>query len=125
MGLHHVLESHGSNARDAFEETFDLVDLRNAFDSLTRHPKVVGWGRYGAKPGATKGTAILAGHINYAGVDGAMSQIGQLRPGEHVYVYGTQNADRKKETAEEDKVSPRIRLEKLRQTLKPFTQQQQ
>jgi hypothetical protein len=60
-------------------------------------PKKVGWWRYGAKPGATKGTAILAGHINYAGVTGAMAHIGKLNPGDEVDVYGTQNADRQHE----------------------------
>ena len=56
-------------------------------------PAKVGWWRYGAKPGADVGTAILAGHINYAGVKGAMADIGRLNPGDEVDVYGTQNAD--------------------------------
>ena len=56
-------------------------------------PKIVGWWQYGAKPGATVGTAILAGHINYAGVTGSMAQIGKLNPGDKVYVFGKQNAD--------------------------------
>jgi hypothetical protein len=60
-------------------------------------PKVVGWWRYGAKPGATVGTAILAGHINYAGVTGEMAAIGQLNPGDKVYIFGTQNALRRHE----------------------------
>jgi hypothetical protein len=55
-------------------------------------PKKVGWWQYGAKPGAKVGTAILAGHINYAGVTGSMAQIGKLNPGDEVDVYGTQNA---------------------------------
>lgn len=59
------------------------------------NPKVVGWWRYGAKPGARKGTAILAGHVNYAGVDGSMAKIGKLAPGDLVYVYGKHNADNK------------------------------
>jgi sortase (surface protein transpeptidase) len=57
------------------------------------NPKTVGWWQYGAKPGATKGTAILAGHINYKGVTGAMAAIGKLNPGDAVYVFGKQNAD--------------------------------
>jgi hypothetical protein len=60
-------------------------------------PKVVGWWRYGAKPGATVGTAILAGHINYAGVTGEMAAIGQLNPGDTVYVIGKQNAQKRHE----------------------------
>jgi hypothetical protein len=55
-------------------------------------PKKVGWWQYGAKPGAKVGTAILAGHINYAGVTGSMAEIGNLDPGDEVDIYGTQNA---------------------------------
>jgi len=51
-------------------------------------PAKVGWWRYGAKPGAKVGTAILAGHVNYAGVKGAMADIGRLNPGDEVDVYG-------------------------------------
>ena len=51
-------------------------------------PKVVGWWENGAKPGATKGTAILDGHINFNGVDGVLSHIGTLNPGDTVYVIG-------------------------------------
>ncbi len=57
------------------------------------NPKIVGWWRYGAKPGAKQGTAILAGHVNYSGVEGSMAKIGKLDPGDLVYVYGTHNAD--------------------------------
>jgi hypothetical protein len=56
------------------------------------NPRTVGWWRYGAKPGATVGTAILAGHINYAGVNGSMAEIGRLNPGDDVFVFGKQNA---------------------------------
>jgi hypothetical protein len=61
------------------------------------NPKIVGWWSPGAKPGATKGTAILAGHINYAGVTGTLSAIGSLKPGDLVRVYGKHDADNKKE----------------------------
>jgi hypothetical protein len=61
------------------------------------NPKTVGWWQYGAKPGATVGTAILAGHINYAGVTGSMARIGSLNPGDEVYVFGKQNADSRHE----------------------------
>ena len=61
------------------------------------NPHIVGWWKYGAKPGATVGTAILAGHINYAGVTGSMAAIGALNPGDQVYVFGKQNADNRHE----------------------------
>jgi len=61
------------------------------------NPHTVGWWQYGAKPGATTGTAILAGHVNYAGVSGSMAQIGKLSPGDEVDVFGRQNADNRHE----------------------------
>jgi len=51
-------------------------------------PKVVGWWDGGAKPGARRGTAILAGHINYAGVSGVLGTIGTLRPHDKIFVTG-------------------------------------
>jgi hypothetical protein len=64
---------------------------------VPKNPLKVGWWQYGAKPGATTGTAILAGHINYAGVTGPMATIGKLDPGDEVDVFGQQNADSKHE----------------------------
>jgi hypothetical protein len=55
------------------------------------NPKIVGWWNGGAMPGAKKGTAILDGHINYAGVTGVLANIGTLNPGDTVYVYGLHN----------------------------------
>lgn len=52
------------------------------------NPKVAGWWNGGAKPGAAKGTAIIAGHINYRGVTGEFATIGKLKPGNKVYVSG-------------------------------------
>jgi Sortase domain len=64
---------------------------------VPKDPLKVGWWQYGAKPGAAVGTAILAGHINYAGVTGPMATIGKLNPGDEVDVFGQQNADAKHE----------------------------
>ncbi len=55
------------------------------------NPRTVGWWNGGAKPGARKGTAILDGHVNYKGVDGVLSRIGTLNPGDTVYVRGLHN----------------------------------
>jgi hypothetical protein len=55
---------------------------------VPQNPKVVGWWNGGALPGARQGTAILAGHINYAGVQGALARIGTLNPGDTVYIDG-------------------------------------
>lgn len=58
---------------------------------IPEDPHIAGWWRGGAKIGARKGTAIIAGHINYAGVEGALARIGTLNPGDTVYVYGKHN----------------------------------
>jgi hypothetical protein len=58
------------------------------------NPKTVGWWNGGAKPGAKKGTAILDGHINYRGVDGVLSRIGTLNPGDTVYIRGLHGGKR-------------------------------
>jgi hypothetical protein len=52
------------------------------------NPKITGWWDGGASPGAPRGTAVIAGHINYSGVTGALAHIGNLNPGDTVYVYG-------------------------------------
>jgi hypothetical protein len=65
----------------------DVVTVNGALD-VPLNPKIVGWWKYGAAPGATKGTAILDGHINYAGVEGVLSRIGTLNPGDAVYIWG-------------------------------------
>ena len=52
------------------------------------NPRIVGWWDGGAYPGATIGTAVFAGHINYAGVEGQFARIGTLNPGDKVYITG-------------------------------------
>ncbi len=69
----------------------DVSTLAGGELDVPPNPQVVGWWKYGAKPGAAKGTAILDGHINYAGVDGVLSRIATLNPGDAVYIYGLNN----------------------------------
>lgn len=64
------------------------VGTRNRELDIPLDPHVVGWWAGGARPGARKGTAILAGHINYSGVSGTLARIGTLDPGDTVYVTG-------------------------------------
>ena len=59
------------------------------------NPKVVGWWHYGAKPGAKTGTAILAGHINYAGVAGSMARDRQAQPRRRRLRLRQHNADKR------------------------------
>jgi uncharacterized protein (UPF0333 family) len=56
--------------------------------TIPLNPKQVGWWSGGAPPGAPTGTAVFAGHINYAGVQGTLARIGTLNPGDMIYVYG-------------------------------------
>lgn len=65
---------------------------------IPENPKVVGWWSPGARPGATKGTSVIAGHINFKGVQGTLGKIGKLRDGDTVDVYGKYNASDKKVT---------------------------
>jgi hypothetical protein len=64
------------------------VGTENRELQIPLDPHIVGWWDGGAKPGARKGTAILAGHINYAGVTGELATIGTLHPGDKVFVTG-------------------------------------
>jgi hypothetical protein len=52
------------------------------------NPRQVGWWSGGAHPGAPLGTAVFAGHINYAGVQGTLARIGTLNPGNMIYISG-------------------------------------
>lgn len=56
------------------------------------NPKITGWWRGGVHPGAPRGTAIIAGHINYSGVTGVLARIGTLNPGDKVYLKGFHHA---------------------------------
>jgi hypothetical protein len=72
----------------------DVGTLAGGALEIPANPKTVGWWAHGAKPGARKGTAILAGHINAAGVEGALARIGTLDPGDIVLVDGLENGKR-------------------------------
>jgi len=72
----------------------DVNTLSNGSLDVPLNPKIVGWWEGGAKPGAAKGTAVLDGHINYAGVEGVLSRIGTLNPGDAVFVDGMSNGKR-------------------------------
>ncbi len=45
--------------------------------SIPADPRRVSWARDDAAPGAPRGTAILSGHINYGGVEGALSDLAE------------------------------------------------
>ena len=45
-------------------------------------PRVVSWSQQDVAPGGSSGTAILIGHINYAGVEGAFSDLASYQAGQ-------------------------------------------
>lgn len=52
-------------------------------------PHLLGWWAGGAVPGATRGTAVVAGHVNATATGpGAFTNLSQLRPGDEVTVVG-------------------------------------
>jgi Sortase domain len=65
-----------------------VVDPTGAL-GVPRDPHVIGWWADGAKPGAVRGTAILDGHVNYAGVEGSLAHLERLRPGDPIELDGT------------------------------------
>ncbi|MDT4935164.1 MAG: hypothetical protein QOK11_3056 [Pseudonocardiales bacterium] len=76
---------------DARAPIVDVYTLPGGELDVPKDPTVVGWWAPGAKPGAKTGTAILAGHINYNGVEGSLAKIGTLNPGDVVYIDGVHN----------------------------------
>jgi hypothetical protein len=53
---------------------------------IPRDPRVVGWWTDGARPGGSAGHAVIVGHVNYAGVSGALGVLPELKPGDLVTV---------------------------------------
>lgn len=49
---------------------------------VPRDPAVLGWWSGGARPGEATGSVVLDGHVNYAGVSGALAVLPRLGPGE-------------------------------------------
>ena len=54
-------------------------------------PQVLGWWRAGARPGSSRGSAIIAGHTVHTG-GGAFDDLETLRPGDRVTVRTTAGA---------------------------------
>jgi hypothetical protein len=53
---------------------------------IPQDPRLVGWWTAGAAPEDRQGTVVIVGHINYAGVSGALSVLPALRPGEAISI---------------------------------------
>ncbi len=54
--------------------------------ALPPSARTVVWWAYGATPGATSGTVLLAGHVSWNGRPGRLGQIGRLRLGDRLTV---------------------------------------
>ena len=57
-------------------------------------PRLVGWWTGSAAPGDRQGTVVIVGHVNYAGVTGALAVLPSLRPGEAVSIAESRQAVR-------------------------------
>lgn len=67
--------------------TDEVVPVGLAADGSMEVPDVheAGWYRLGPKPGEP-GAAVVIGHVNFAGVPGALGRIGELKPGDLITV---------------------------------------
>ena len=60
---------------------------------VPQRPQDVGWYQYSARPGA-KGNSVLAGHLNWYGVDGVFRRLAETVPGEAVIVRAADGEER-------------------------------
>lgn len=67
--------------------TDEVIPVGLAQDNAMEVPPVdkVGWYRLAPKPGE-RGPGVLAGHVNYSGVQGAFSRLAELKTGDQVTV---------------------------------------
>jgi hypothetical protein len=61
---------------------------------IPRDPGVIGWYEHGPSPGEA-GTAVLAGHVDYAGRPGAFFELTRLEPGASVVVRQLDGTERR------------------------------
>jgi hypothetical protein len=66
---------------------------------IPRDPHTLGWWRGGSAPGESTGTTVIVGHINYAGVLGALAVLPDTRPGDALAVDQGQHTVRYRVTA--------------------------
>lgn len=61
------------------------VDVRAGVMAVPRDPHTLGWWAGGAVPGASTGSAVIVGHVNYAGTAGVLGTLAQqARPGDEL-----------------------------------------
>jgi hypothetical protein len=62
------------------------VSAPHSVMQIPSDPRVVGWWRDGATPGAGRGHVVIVGHINFHGRAGALAELPDVRPGDPVVV---------------------------------------
>ncbi len=65
------------------------VAVTNHVMDVPLNPNVLGWWNAGAVPGSGHGSVVIDGHINYNGVNGALSVLPNLHPGDTVSLAGS------------------------------------
>jgi len=78
--------AHLRYARFAVDAPIVTVRAVDGVMQVPRNPHRVGWWRDGAAPGAAHGTVVVVGHVNYAGVNGALAVLPQAHPGDRVVI---------------------------------------
>jgi hypothetical protein len=73
-------------ARLAVNAKITAVNTVGNVMQIPRNPHTLGWWRGGSAPGGSTGTTVIVGHINYAGVTGALSVLPNARPGDLVVI---------------------------------------
>jgi hypothetical protein len=74
------------DARLGVDAAIEPVSAPGNVMQIPLDPRRLGWWRAGAAPGDATGSVVIVGHINYAGVSGALSVLPQSRPGDQVVV---------------------------------------
>ncbi len=60
------------------------VTVSGGVMSVPRDPRTLGWWAGGANPGASSGSAVIVGHVNYAGIAGVLGRLPQTRLGDEI-----------------------------------------
>lgn len=71
-------------ARLGVDAPISSVGVTGNVMQIPRDPHTVGWWTGGAAPGDSRGTTVIVGHINYAGVTGALAALPDARAGDVV-----------------------------------------
>ncbi|MGI8665827.1 MAG: class F sortase [Jatrophihabitans sp.] len=71
-------------SRLGIDSSIVAVSLHATVLGVPRDPQVLGWWAQGASPGSGPGSVVITGHVDYAGVRGALAALPEARPGEPI-----------------------------------------